>query len=295
MIDVSIIIISYNTKDLTTECLNSIKKNVSKKITYEVIVVDNASKDGSPEFLKKNFPEFTIIPENENLGFAKANNVGIKKSTGRYILFLNSDTVVYTGTLEYMVNFMDEHKDAGASTCKVELTNGEIDDASHRGFPTPWNAITHFSGLSKVFPKSKLFSGYWQGWKDLSKIHTIEVLAGAFMLVRREAGADANWWDEAYFFYGEDVDFCYQLGQRGWRIYYVPTVSILHYKGASGGIKKVSQQITTATKETRKRVTKARFNAMRIFYKKNYYNKYPKPLTWAVMRGIGLKEKISSI
>ena len=295
MIDVSIVIISYNTKTLTGECLESIKKNVSKKISYEIIVVDNASGDESAEFLRKSFPDVILIANKDNLGFAKANNVGIKKTTGRYVLCLNSDTVVYPGTLEYMVDFMDNHKDAGASTCKLEMPNGEIDDASHRGFPTPWNAITHFSGIAKVFPHSKLFSGYWQGWKDLSKTHEVDVLAGAFMLIRREAGDEAGWWDEDYFFYGEDVDFCYQLGQKGWKIYYVPEVSILHYKGVSGGIKKTSEKITTATKETRRRVTSARFNAMRIFYKKHYDKKYPKFLTWLVMQGIGIKEKMASM
>lgn len=295
MKDLSIVIISYNTKDLTSECVESIKRNVSAKISYEIIVVDNDSKDGSVELLENKFPDILVIASKENLGFAKANNVGIKRSVGRYVLCLNSDTVVYPGVLEYMVSFMDEHKSAGASTCKLEMLNGEIDDASHRGFPTPWNAITHFSGLSKVFPHSKLFSGYWQGWKDLSKIHQIDVLAGAFMLIRREAGDQVDWWDEDYFFYGEDVDFCYQLGQKGWRIYYVPTVKILHYKGASGGIKKASQEITTATKETKRRVTKARFNAMRIFYKKHYVKKYPKVLTWFVMQGINVRERMASI
>ncbi|MCL4354480.1 glycosyltransferase family 2 protein [Patescibacteria group bacterium] len=295
MKDLSIVIISYNTKDLTGECVESIKKNVSAKISYEIIVVDNDSKDGSVDFLKNKFPDVLVIASKENLGFSKANNVGIKKSVGRYVLCLNSDTVVYPGVLEYMINFMDKNKEVGASTCELETPNGEIDDASHRGFPTPWNALTHFSGLSKIFPHSKLFSGYWQGWKDLTKIHEIDVLAGAFMLIRREAGEEAGWWDEDYFFYGEDVDFCYQLKQKGWKIYYVPTVKILHYKGASGGIKKVSQNITTATKETKKRVTKSRFNAMRIFYRKNYVNKYPKALTWLVMQGINFREKMTSI
>jgi len=295
MKDLSIVIISYNTKDLTGECVESIKKNVSAKISHEIIIVDNDSKDGSVDFLKNKFPDILVIASKENLGFAKANNVGIKRSVGRYLLCLNSDTVVYPGVLEYMLNFMDENKKVGASTCKLETPNGQIDDASHRGFPTPWNALTHFSGLSRIFPHSKLFSGYWQGWKDLSKIHEIVVLAGAFMLIRREAGDEAGWWDEDYFFYGEDVDFCYQLRQKGWKIYYVPTVKILHYKGVSGGIKKVSQNITTATKETKKRVTKSRFNAMRIFYRKNYVKKYPKILTWLVMQGISVREKMASI
>ncbi len=289
----SIIIISFNTKDFLQKCLASLRENVSGKTRYEVIVVDNDSKDDSVEMVKREFPEVILIKNEKNLGFAKANNVGIKKAKGDYILFLNSDTVVPKNTIEYMLNFMDKNKNVGASTCKVLLVNGQIDDASHRGFPTPWNAICHFSNLSKLFPKSKLFSGYSLGFMDLNSVHKIDALAGAFMLVRREAGKEAKWWDEDYFFYGEDIDFCYQLKQKGWDVYYVPDVSILHYKGVSGGIKKISKGITTADEKTKAVATNARFEAMKIFYKKNYEGKYPKILTKLVMLGISLKKRMN--
>ncbi len=289
----SIIIISYNTRDFLQKCLASLRENISKKIEYEVIVVDNDSKDDSIEMVKKEFPEVILIKNERNLGFAKANNVGLKKAKGDYVLFLNSDTVVPKNTIEYMLNFMDKNANVGASTCKVLLVNGQIDDASHRGFPTPWNAICHFSNLSKIFPKVKLFNGYNLSFMDLNSVHKIDALAGAFMLVRRKAGQDANWWDEDYFFYGEDIDFCYQLRKKGWDVYYVPDVSILHYKGVSGGIKKISSGITTADKKTRQLVTNARFEAMKIFYKKNYEDKYPKFLTKLVMLGISLKKRIN--
>jgi len=220
----SIIIISFNTKDFLQKCLASLRANISRKIKYEVIVVDNSSKDDSVEMVKAEFPEVILIQNEKNLGFAKANNLGIKKAKGDYILFLNSDTVVPKNTIEHMLSFMDKNKNVGASTCKVLLVNGQIDDASHRGFPTPWNAICHFSNLSKLFPKSKFFSDYSLGFMDLNLTHKIDALAGAFMLVRREAGKDAKWWDEDYFFYGEDIDFCYQLKQKGWDVYYVPDV-----------------------------------------------------------------------
>ena len=299
MVDVSIIIVSYNTKNFVPDCLSSIHKTI-KKNTYEVFVVDNASTDGSPEdaekFIKqKNYKNMHVIASKINLGFSKANNLGVKKSKGRYVLFLNPDTVIRENTIDFLIDYMDQNKNVGALTCKLDMPNGEIDDASHRGFPTPWNSLTHFSGLGKIFPKSKLFSGYSQGWKDLSKTHEIDALAGAFMLTRREAGEEVKWWDEDYFFYGEDLQFCYDLIEKGWKIMYVPEVSILHYKGVSGGIKKVSQKITTASKETKKRVTKARFNAMKIFYKKNYQKKYPAPINWLVFSGIALKEKIASL
>lgn len=289
MTDISIIIVSYNTKVFLQKCLESLCKNQPKKYLYEIIVVDNDSKDDSVAMVKAEFPDVHLIENKENLGFSKANNVGIKQSTGRYVLFLNSDTEIEEGTLETMTAFMDMHKEAGAATCAVLMSNGKIDDASHRGFPTPWNAFCHFSGLSKLFPYSMTFNGYNMAWKDLDKVHSIDALAGAFMIVRREAGEKVQWWDEDYFFYGEDLDFCFMLKKHGWKVYYVPTTKILHYKGVSGGIKGVSKEVTTASKETRRRATLARFNAMKIFYTKHYRQIYPGIVTWVVMHAIAIK------
>ncbi len=298
MIDLSIVIVSYNTRDLLINCLESIYKN-SGNLNLEIIVVDNASSDGTVSSIKNYISSTKIdnsklIENKKNLGFSKANNIGVKQSKGKYVLFLNPDTVIYENTLEGMVRFMESNKDAGAATCKVLMPSEEIDDASHRGFPTPWNAFTHFSGLSKFFGKTKLFGGYNLGYMDLSKTHEIDALAGAFMMVRRKAGEEVGWWDEDYFFYGEDLDFCYLLKQKGWKIYYVPEYSILHYKGVSGGIKKISEKLTSADSDTRKKATEARFNAMRIFYKKHYEKTYPKFLTKLVYLGISLKQTLSS-
>jgi GT2 family glycosyltransferase len=291
--DLSVIIVSYNTKEFLKGCIESIYKT-TKNIKFEIIVSDNASSDGTVEILKKLQTEnFKLIENKENLGFSKANNIGVKQATGRYLLFLNPDIEVHENTLEGMVKFMDENKSAGAATCKLIMPNGQIDDASHRGFPTPWNAFSHFSGIAKLFGKTRIFGGYNLGFKDFTKAHEIDALAGAFMMTRREAGEQVGWWDEDYFFYGEDLDFCYMLKQNGWKINYVPQYSVLHYKGVSGGIKKTSQAITTASKETKRRSTKARFNAMRIFYKKHYENKYPWFITRLVYMGISLKQKIS--
>ncbi|OGH21772.1 MAG: hypothetical protein A3F31_04795 [Candidatus Levybacteria bacterium RIFCSPHIGHO2_12_FULL_38_12] len=290
--DISILIVSYNSKIFLRECIDSIEKNILNKIKKEIIVVDNASGDGSAETIRNSFKDVILVENKENLGFSKANNIGIKKSKGNYILFLNPDTLVREKSIETLLGFLDEHTQVGAVACKVELPNGEIDDASHRGFPTPWNSFCYFSGLTKLFPHSKLFSGYTMGWKDLSTIHEIDACGGAVMLVRRKAGDDVKWWDEDYFFYGEDLDFCYRLKQKGWKIFYYSNVSILHYKGVSSGIKDISKDRTTANKETRNRASKARFDAMRIFYKKHYEKKYPRFVSWLVHKGIDIKEKL---
>ncbi len=286
----SIIIVSFNAKKYLQECLESINKNVSSSISYEIIVVDNASSDGSAEMVKKVFPKITLV-ENENEGFAKANNKGVSIAKGEYLLFLNPDTIVYKKTIEGMYDFMQDHKDCGAATCRVVMANGQLDYASHRGFPTPWNSFCYFSGLTKLFPHTRFFSGYTMGYKDVHTIHKIDALAGAFMFTRREAGEAVNWWDADYFFNGEDIDFCYRLTEKKWRIYYVPTYSILHYAGISGGTKEHSQELTTANRETKIRTQKTRFNAMRLFYTKHYKKKYPLFLTWLVFKAIDYKEK----
>lgn len=289
MIDLSIIILSYNTKELLRACLRSIYKTAGASLSYEIIVVDNASPDGSADMVRSGFKEVVLIANKENIGYSKGNNVGVKAAKGRFILFLNADTFVYKETLYAMVRFMQETKRAGAATCNITLPNGKLDEASHRGFPTPWRSFAHFSGFSKLFPYSKLFAGYSLGWMDFTKTHEIDACAGAFMIVQRQAGEGIGWWDEDFFWYGDDLDFCFRLKEKGWKIYFVPTVSILHYKGVSGGIKKISKHLTSATKETRIRVTNARFEAMKTFYNKHYKTKYPAFVTLLVLLTIRIK------
>jgi GT2 family glycosyltransferase len=291
MMQLSIVIVNYNSKKFVLNCINSIKENYSSQIKnklYEIVVVDNASIDGSKEALSE-VKDIIFIYNAENLGFSRANNVGIKKTNGDLILFLNPDTVVYKDTLTKMVDFMNNHQNAGAATCKVVMANNQIDDATHRGFPTPWNSLMYFTGFAKMFPKSRIFNGYHMGWLDMNKTHEIEALAGAFMIVSRTAGETVGWWDEDYFFYGEDIDFCYMLKQNGYKIYYVADVSVFHHKGVSGGIREESKAISTANKETRIRVTKWRYKAMDLFYDKHYKAKYPFFVTWMTHFAVSLK------
>lgn len=287
MINLSIIIVNYNAREYLKKCIDSIFE--SKISDFEIIVVDNASKDGSVKELEKFGQKIKLIANEKNVGFSKANNQGIKKASGRYILFLNPDTSVYPRTLKYMIDFMDKNRKIGAATCKVVLANGKLDDSSHRGFPTPWNSFCYFSGLSELFPRSRFFSGYTLGNLGLSTMHEIDALSGSFMFTRREAGREVGWWDEDYFFYGEDLDFCYKLKEKGWKIFYIPKISILHYKGLSSGIKRHSKHLSNADLKTKRSATTSRFDAMKIFYRKHYMERYPKFLTWLVFRAIDLK------
>lgn len=287
--DLSIITINYNTKDLLRDCLQSIKESNLDKHSYEIIVVDNNSADDLTVMAKEELNNVTLIQNKENLGFAKANNIGIRKARGRYLLFLNPDTKVTKNAIKAVLNYMEENKDVGVASPRVELANGELDEGCHRGFPTPWNAFAHFSGLGKLFSKSKLFSGYRMGWQlDNPAPHEVDSVVGAFYMVRREAGEEIGWWDEDYFWYGDELDFSYRLKKAGWRIVYIPSEKILHYKGASSGIGKSEWKITTASRETKIRAAKASTEAMRIFYKKHYSDQYPKFITWLVLSGINL-------
>lgn len=293
-INLSIIIVNFNTYKFLKECINSIYKN-APIFASEIIVVDNASSDGSADKIHKNFPRVRLIANKKNIGFAAANNQGIKQASGKYILLLNPDTVISKNVLDRTAGLMDQNPQAGIVTCKVVLAGGSLDDACHRGFPTPWNAFCYFSGLAGLFPKSKLLNGYHLGFCDMDKTHEIDACAGAFMLIRREAGEMVRWLDEDYFWYGEDLDFCYRIKQAGWKVMFTLEAEIIHYKGVSSGIKRHSQSISSADKSTQLFATKSRFEVMRIFYDKHYKGKYPVWLTALIFSAIKFKEYLNLV
>jgi GT2 family glycosyltransferase len=289
----SIIIVSFNTKEIITKCLNAIFESEKFTDNFEIIIIDNASKDGSVTYLKEKFPHIKIISLEKNIGFAAANNIGVKNSTGEYVLFLNPDVIVEKNTIQKALEYIEANEKCGIITAKLILENGNIDDACHRGFPTPWNAFCHFSGLSKIFPNSKIFTGYSMNYLNKNVIHEVDSVSGAFMMIKRSVGEQFSWWDEDYFWYGDDLDFCYRVKMGGWKIIYNPTVKALHYKGISSGIKKDSKHLSKADYETKLKATQARFDVMEIFYKKHYEKIYPKLITSIVLSGIKLKKTIT--
>jgi GT2 family glycosyltransferase len=299
-IDLSIIILNYNTKQLTIDAVSSIEKNYQKEVTtgaFEVIVVDNASTDGSMDAFhhyKKTSEIKTLhlVASGGNIGFSAGNNKGVTFAKGEYVLFLNPDSLVYPKTLTHMLAFMRDHPEVGAASCKLLNKDGEMDFNCHRGFPTPWNAFCFFSGLHRMFPKSRLFAGYTQGWKDFSTTHEVDAIEGAFTLLPRRVGEKIKWFDEDYFFYGEDLQLCYDIKKRlGLKIYYLGEVKSMHIGGAASGIKQKTQHLTSANREAKIRIQKARFDAMRIFYRKNYRHVYPKWLQYMILKAIAMKEK----
>lgn len=289
MAELSVIIVSYNTRELLRDCLISLKKAISPAKGLEIIVIDNASRDGSPALVKEEFLDVRLIESRLNLGFAAANNQAFTQATGRYVLFLNSDTKVSKSSLVKPLKFIKKHPQAGAITVKLVLPDGSLDKDNHRGFPTPWTAFTHFSGLSSLFPKSPTFNNYYQSYKNLEKIHKIDVAAGSFLMMPSRLFRKLGGWDETYFFYGEDIDLCFRIRQAGYHIIYYPKVEVIHYKGASSGLRKESQKIAKPPKATRLRVARASTQAMEIFYRKFYQQQYPSLVTGLVLLGIRLK------
>jgi GT2 family glycosyltransferase len=255
----------------------------------EVVVVDNASTDGSPEMVAEKYPTARLIARVDNLGFSTANNQGSAVARGRYLLFLNSDTVVAADALSEPLRYMEAHPNVGALTVRLVYPNGERDPDNHRGFPTPWNAFCHFSGLSRLFPDKPRFNGYFRSYEDFTQIHPVPVIAGSYMMVPRVLDRQLGGWDETYFFYGEDIDYCYRIHEAGCDSIYYPLVEVLHYKGASSGLRKETADIARPPKETRVKVARESIRAMQVFYSKFYRDKYPRPVTAAVLAGIRLR------
>lgn len=289
--DLAVIIVNYNTEKLTEDCLNSVFKADTPNGGLQVIVVDNGSKDGSIEMLRKMVKRHTnliLVESTKNLGFAKANNVGVEASDAKNILFLNSDTVVKRYSLVKPLKYLKTHPEVGAITIRLYLKDGTIDYDNHRGFPTPWAAFTKFSGLAKLFPKSTFFNSYHLGYQKLDKIHQIPVSAGSFLMMPEKIFRKIGMWDETYFFYGEDIDLCYRINEAGYKIIYYPKVSTLHLRGASSGLRKENAKSAASGKVNRLKVAKASTDAWKIFYKKYYHKKYPLIITAIVIAGITL-------
>lgn len=280
----SIVIINYNTKKLVLDCLQSIKASTGIDFGIKIIVVDNS-------FEFKKILGITLITSSGNIGFSAGNNLATKDLVGDYVWYLNPDTTVDPDTISFMVNYMDTHPDVGVATPKLLLPDGIFDKNCHRSFPTIWNSFCHFSGLDKLFPKSKLFSGYYLGFKPIATETEVDVVGGSSLLTRVNLAKQIGWWDEDYFMYGEDIEFTYRIKQLGFKVMFVPDVIIHHYHGASSGLKKTSTNISKADSETKLRSILATTNAMRIFYRKHTASKTPWLLNQLVYFGIFLLER----
>lgn len=272
MTDLSIIILSHKSKDHLAVLLPSVFASRTK-YSYEVIVVDNGSNDGTLEWLQGQLKDLKII-ENKNTGFATGNNIGIKQSLGKYILLLNPDTKIEQDTLETMLDFMEQHPDVGISGCKLIKADGALDLACRRRFPNPTNSF------KRLFLKDNRDYNY----SNIDENQSMEVdsVVGAFLLIRRSVVDKIGLLDENFFMYGEDLDWCWRSREAGFKVWYYPKTSILHYKAESSS-------------KTPMRTLKWHRDAMLIFYKKHYWQKYSVLFNCMVVAGIWLKYFLSVI
>lgn len=250
-----IVIVSYNVKRYVEQCLISLYRAL-ENVDAEIYVVDNHSKDNSVEFLRKRFSRVNFVRSIHNLGFARANNIAIRQSESEYVLLLNPDTFVGEHVIEEALNFLDTHPRVGALGARMLRTNGTNAMESRRGLPSPIVSLYKMTGLCKHFPNSRRFGQYYMGYLPWDEPAKIEVISGAFMMVRRPVLEEVGLLDEDYFMYGEDIDLSYRILKAGYENWYLP-VSILHYKGES-------------TQKSSFRYVHVFYDAMLIFFSKHY-------------------------
>lgn len=279
----SIIIVNYNVKYFLSQCLRSVQLSIENGgFPVEVFVVDNHSVDGSCYLIREQFAWVKLIENEQNVGFSKANNQAIRQAIGEYILLLNPDTVLEQDTLKKVIDFMDNHPEAGGLGVRMIDGKGNFLPESKRGLPTPQVAFFKISGLSKLFPKSKLFNRYHLGYLNEHSIHEVDVLSGAFMLLRKEMLDKAGLLDETFFMYGEDVDLSYRITLAGYKNYYFPETTIIHYKGES-------------TKKGSINYVRMFYSAMAIFAEKHFRSKQSKLMSSFIHFAIWLRALLSLI
>ena len=281
MLDLGIVITSYNTCHLLRTCLRSIYTG-QEAISFEVCVVDNASTDGSAEMVATEYPQVHLIANSENVGYPRANNQGLRAlgfpspTAPRFALLLNPDTELPPGALPDMVAFMDARPDAGVAGPRLVLPDGSLDPACRRSFPTPAVSFYRMVGLSRLFPRSRRFGRYNLTYLDPLQEAEVDSVVGAFMMVRAEAITQVGLMDEQFFMYGEDLDWAYRIKQAGWKVYYNPAVRVLHVKRAA------SRHSNRAQVEF--------YRAMDIFYRKHYAAQTPCWLHVLIVSAIALRQ-----
>lgn len=275
MVKLSVVIVNYNVKHFIEQCLFSVLK-AAQHVSCEVFVVDNNSVDGSVGLIKSKFPQITLIENKANTGFSVANNQAIRLAKGEYVLLLNPDTVVQEDTFVKTVTFMDEHPDAGGLGVKMLDGQGNFAPESKRGLPTPAVAFYKMFGFSKLFPRSRKFGKYHLTYLPENEVNKVDVLSGAFMLMRKNLLDKIGLLDETFFMYGEDIDLSYRITKAGYQNYYFPLTQIIHYKGES-------------TKRSSMNYVLIFYKAMAIFSKKHFSGSHTFWFTFLINLAIILK------
>lgn len=283
-IDLSIIIVTYNSQFWLQKCLTSLGEYIhSSKYKIKVIVIDNNSHDDTKKMIEKEFNWVNYHQLSENTGFAVANNIGLAMTKSKYHMLLNSDVEFTSETqIDKMLKYLDSHPQVGVLTPRIELVNGQLDQACHRGEPTIWASLTYFTGLERLFPQYDAFGQYHLTTKDLSKIHIIDACSGAAMIVRASAIKDVGTLDERFFMYAEDLDWCKRFRDSNYLIIFYPHSKVVHHKYKSG-IKNTSQKIATQTR-------RHFFDTMLQYYDKHYADQHPSIVRWLIKVFVVIKK-----
>ena len=229
----SIVIPTYNAHEWIEQCLDSIRLHHSA-CHYEIIVVDDKSSDDSVAIVRSKFPDVRLFSNDRNLGFGKTVNVGLRAAAGACILVLNNDTWMHEGTLDAMIRYLDDHQDTGIVGPKVLSGNGAIQEQCRRRIPTPVAALLYFTGVARMFPKNPRIAGYLMTATDENQTLDVDSVSGACLMVRREVLEKIHGFDEEYYLYGEDMDFCWRTKLAGWKVVYYPAATITHFGGQGG-------------------------------------------------------------
>ena len=229
--DISVVIVNWNTREILRDCLKTIYEQTAR-VDFEVIVVDNASEDGSVEMVRSDFPQVVLVANEKNVGYGAANNQGMKIANGRYVLVLNSDTLILDGAIDKIVEFADAHPRAGVLGCRVRNPDGTLQPTCFM-FPSAFNSFLSALYLNKLFPRSRFFGREAMSWWDRNDAREVEVVTGCFMLVRKEALDEVGLMDERFFMYAEETDWCCRFRKAGWQVLFTPTAEIVHLGGQS--------------------------------------------------------------
>lgn len=284
MLDLGIIIVNYNVRDLLRDCLASVYDSRGD-FAFDVCVVDNNSQDGSADMVAVEYPQVRLI-RSENRGYAAGNNLGLQafgfadggledSSRPRYALLLNPDTVVPPAALADMLAFMETHPQVGVAGPRLVREDGSLDKACRRSFPTPEVALYRFSGLSRLFPHDRRFGRYNLTYLPPDLTTEVDSVVGAFMLMRAEALAQVGLLDERYFMYAEDLDFCYRVKENGWQVWYNASVTVLHYKGQSSRQRSLFANLHF-------------YQTMRLFHDKHFKQQTFFLVNWLIYAGVAL-------
>jgi GT2 family glycosyltransferase len=233
VVDLSLCILTCKARDMLRHCLLSIYQT-PPAMTFEIIVVDNHSEDGTLEMLAQEFSQIQVIKNPDNAGYTRPMNQALRLAKGRYLVQLNNDTIIPPQTFDKLAAFMDANPQVGICTPKLLSPDGSFQKQSRRGEARPWEVIAYFSGLAKLFPKSRFFGGYLQSWHAENETHGVKAVAGTCMVIRRAVIEQIGYLDERYFAYQEDTDFCVRSIKAGWQVYYVHTAQITHFGGMGG-------------------------------------------------------------